>query len=127
MHPLAIGVTTGVSITVRVEEDRVIVSSGGQLCAAAEFEELDGHVGHVHLTTAAGHLPSGARAALLDAVFGPRGLPRPRLVQIVLPMGDAELLAGLRTYCSSLHFRPAGSTCLIDATLTAGAPADGPR
>jgi hypothetical protein len=73
----------------------------------------------LRLSVAPGHLPRGAREALLDAVFAFGELQQSCVVQASIPLGDSELLDGLRAHCTNLKSRAAGATCLVEATVAA--------
>ena len=91
---------------------------GGHVVAAAEIEPAaDPTVVRASLHAASGHVRVGARARLVDVVLDQcETRLRPKL-EATLPLGDVEALERLRARCEDVQTRPAGSTCLVDATL----------
>ncbi len=63
------------------------------------------------------HLPATTRRELVEAVFALPELAREGPVQIAVPLGDPDLLAGLRGRLGDVHARAAGATCLIDGRI----------
>ena len=96
----------------------VLVESGGHQVATADV--VDG-VDAVQLRVSVdhGHLPMQVRRTLLDAVFDLPALQRSRPLQASVPLGDVELLAGLRAHCTTVGTRAAGATCLVDGVIAA--------
>ena len=100
---------TSSSVITRVDADgrmagNVLVSTDGDLVL-------------MRFAMAHGHLPAATRRDLVDQAFQ---LPEldggPQQVQAVIPLGDVELLQGLRAHLSGIRSRAAGATCLIEAT-----------
>jgi hypothetical protein len=90
----------------------------GHVVAAAEVEPMpDSTVVRAWLHAEAGHLPVGVRARLVDAVLDQRVTRAGRRLEATVPLGDAEALERLRARCQDVQARPAGSSCLVDATL----------
>jgi len=90
----------------------------GHVVAVADVEPVDGStVIRASLHTEAGHLPVGARARLVDAVLDLGETRQHRRLEATLPLGDVEALERLRARCEDVQTRPAGATCLVDATL----------
>ena len=99
----------------------VRVETGGRPVAAADVVD-DGAVVQMHFRVDGGHLPVQVRRSLIDAVFRLPVLRVPRAVQASIPLGDVELLAGLRGHCAHVDTRAAGSTCLVDAVVEVNQP-----
>jgi hypothetical protein len=90
----------------------------GHVVAVAEIEPADDPtVVRASLHAEAGHVRVGARARLVDAVLDQRETRLRRKLEATLPLGDVEALERLRSRCEDVQTRPAGSTCLVDATL----------
>ena len=95
---------------------RVLVETEGRLVAAADVVE-DGAVVRLHFGVDRGHLPVQVRHTLVDAVFDLPALQTSRAVQAAIPLGDVDLLGGLRAHCLQMEARAAGATCLVDAVV----------
>lgn len=91
-----------------------IEQDGRQLAAARLYEH--GHVVELQFVVT-GTPPAALRQRLIDQVFARPEMRAPRPMQASLPLGDADLLDGLRRHCTTWHSRAAGATCLVDATL----------
>jgi hypothetical protein len=96
---------------------RVLVEDDGHPIAHVD---VSGHgpVVDLRFSVNAGHLPVGARRLLVDAAFDLPLLKEPRLVHATLPLGDVDLLTGLRSHCTRLDTRAAGATCLVDGDVS---------
>lgn len=96
----------------------VELAEHGQVIASADVERLpDRGVVRAALHAKSGHVPSGTRTRLVDAVLD---LPETRHVsrlEATVPLGDAESLDRLRERCDEVQTRPAGVSCLVDAAL----------
>jgi hypothetical protein len=87
----------------------------GRVVGAAELYPIGGTTVRADLHVEAGHHAVGLRATLVDAVLDEaKGVAR---LEATLPAGDAEALERLRVRCANVQTRPAGATCLVDATL----------
>lgn len=62
-----------------------------------------------------GHLPVAGRSRLVNVVFGLPEVEARRPVQVALPIGDPDLLAGVREHLDDPRVHAAGATCLIEA------------
>lgn len=90
----------------------------GQAVASVALYDDDGEAGvAITFEIAAGHLPPHVRRELVDAVFALPELRDSHHLRVTMPLGDGELLAGLRARCHDLNSRAAGSTCLLDGDL----------
>jgi hypothetical protein len=95
---------------------RVLVEDDGRQIARVDVSE-DGPVVDLRFSVNQGHLPAGTRGLLVEAAFDLPALKEPRLVHATLPLGDVDLLAGLRRHCTHVDARAAGATCLVDADV----------
>jgi hypothetical protein len=96
----------------------VEVAKDGRMVREADVRPLpDQSVVRADLRVESGHLPVGTGAELVDAVLD---LPESRegsKLEATLPIGDTESLKRLRERCETVETRPAGASCLVDATL----------
>lgn len=76
----------------------------------------DGEV-RVDVHTTSGHLPAGARQRLADAVHEAVTDVEAERVSATVPMGDAELVDGIRDHLNDVELRAAGSTSIIEGTV----------
>jgi hypothetical protein len=94
-----------------------IVDEDGRPVATADIDGRHPSVARVSLHVESGHLPTGTRKRLIDAILdAPEVSSRPRL-HVALPLGDTEMLDRVRERCDTVEMRAAGATCLIDADL----------
>ncbi|MFL6128887.1 MAG: hypothetical protein ACJ73E_07460 [Mycobacteriales bacterium] len=97
-----------------------LTEDGRVVGVAAVHPVQDSPVVRAELHVEAGHVPVGTGARLVDAVLD---LPETRegcRLEATVPIGDTESLDRLRDRCDAVETRPAGATCLVDATLPAG-------
>lgn len=106
---------------------QVEVADHGEVVAVADVEPTDDKgVVRASLHARAGHLPTGARTRLVDAVLDLPQTQDSNRLEATLPLGDAESLDRLRERCDEVQARPAGASCLVDAALPADAATDRP-
>lgn len=106
---------------------RVEIRDGDRTVAAAEVmacEEAAG-IARVWLRAAAGHVPPGRRASLVDAVMDLPEVQASARLEATVPLGDTELLERLRQRTHGAVTRPAGCTALVDAAIPHGRSAAG--
>ena len=93
----------------------ITIEDDGRVLAEADVR-AEPDVVRAALRVEAGHLPTGTRARLVDAVLDmPDAQPGTRLV-VTLPAGDAEILERIRERCEQVQTRAAGASCLLDTT-----------
>jgi len=96
------------------------IAKDGRVVREAEIQPLPEHsVVRADLHVESGHLPVGTGAELADAVLDLPESKEGSKLEATLPIGDAEPLERLRERCRTVETRPAGATCLVDATLPA--------
>jgi hypothetical protein len=100
----------------------VIDADDGATLAVAHVDPVDADTVRASLHVVPGHLPAGVRTRLVDAVFDDPEVRARRHVQLTLPLGDFEILDGVRRRSVLVTFRAAGSTCLVEAELPASHP-----
>jgi hypothetical protein len=89
----------------------------GRPIAGADIEVVGSEVARASLHVESGHLPSGTRERLVDAVLDAPEVRSSRQVQVALPLGETEILERVRERCDTSETRAAGSTALVDAEL----------
>jgi hypothetical protein len=98
------------------------ISDGHRKVASADVtisQRSDGTSARASLHSEAGHLMLGARARLVDAVLDLPELHRGARLEAAFPLGDSETLFRFRDRCPSATPRPAGTSVLLDAVITA--------
>jgi hypothetical protein len=103
-------------VTTEGKTSRVLVETEGRQVAAADVIE-DGPVVRLAFGVDRGHLPVQVRHRLVDAVFELPVMRTGRAVQAAIPLGDVDLLGGIRAHCQHMEARAAGSTCLVDGVV----------
>lgn len=103
-----------------VDGDRteVLIEADGTALGDAVVQ-VDPDAVRISFTMLAGRVPSGVRRELVEAVFALPQLHKRSTVRAALPLGDVELLAGLRAHLADVRTRAAGSTCLVEARTLA--------
>ena len=102
----------------------VEVKEGDETVAAAEVTTpADSGTVRASLHAAAGHIPPGRRASLVDAVMDLPEVQESERLEAATPLGDSESLERLRERTEDSTTRPAGSTALLDARIPAARPA----
>jgi len=98
---------------------QVELAEDGHIVALADVEPLeDQGVVRASLHAESGHLPTGARTRLVDAVLDLSESRDSNRLEATIPLGDAESLDRLRERCNDVQTRPAGASCLVDAALS---------
>jgi uncharacterized phage protein gp47/JayE len=99
---------------------QVEVAEDGRVVGVADVHPVeDSAVVRAELHVEAGHLRVGTSARLVDAVLDLPATKEGHRLEATLPIGDTESLDRLRARCEAVQTRPAGATCLVDATLPA--------
>jgi hypothetical protein len=102
----------------------VEVTEDGRILGVADVSPVGDATVRAHLRVVAGHHPVGIGARLVDAMLE---LPEARdggRLEATVAAGDIESLDRLRARCGDVRTRPAGASCLVDATLPVDLPAD---
>ena len=95
----------------------VQVQMAGRPVAVATFATDGADAVDVSCHVDAGHLPVDIRRQLVEAIFAMPEVRSCRTLRLTIPLGDSALLRGIQDNCPDLLVRPAGATCLIDATM----------
>lgn len=100
------------------EKRHVSIDAHGETLAEATISlpEGDGEA-HVEVDTGSGHLPAGARQRLADAVHDVVTEAQADHVRASVPMGDAELVEGVRQHLSDVELRAEESTSIIEGSV----------
>ncbi len=97
------------------ESRHITIEDDGRLLAEADVSSQAGVV-RAALRVEAGHLPTGTRARLVDAVLDTSDAPAGTPLEVSLPAGDAEILLRMRERCTDVETRAAGASCLLHTT-----------
>ena len=105
-------------MTRSADHPTIQIDEAGHTVATAEIHDsLDSRVLHSDLHVESGHLPSGTRTRLVDAVLdSAEGEEADRLVA-TMPLSDTEMLARVRERCDDVETRAAGATKIVEARL----------
>jgi len=95
------------------------IRDGDQAIAVAEVMTRGeaARTARVWLRAAAGHVPPGRRASLVDAVMDLPEVQASARLEATVPLGDTELLERLRQRTHDAVTRPVGCTALVDAVI----------
>jgi hypothetical protein len=105
-------------MTDREDARRVEIRDGDQTVAAAEVSQRPGGTARASLSAASGHVAPGRRADLVDAVVDSPEVQESTRLEATIPLGDSETLDRLRERTEETTTRPAGSTALVDASVS---------
>ena len=97
----------------------ITIDDDGRLLAEADVRATDQAV-QAELWVEAGHLPTGTRSHLVDAVLDSSTAEPGTPLHLTLPAGDAEMLQRLGERCTTVTARAAGATCQVDTRTPAG-------
>jgi hypothetical protein len=106
------------SVTRSDDDQTILITEDGHTLASAEVHLTDEPgVVHSDLHVESGHLPSGTRSRLVDAVLDSPEMGEADRLQATMPLGDTEMLDRVRERCDDVEARAAGATKLVDARL----------
>src|SRR3954453_22314885 len=86
----------------------------GRQVGVAAIDVVDDSVVRASLDVEAGHLAPGTRTRLVDAVLDAPEVSSRRPVEAADPIGDGEILDGVRERSEPNETRAAGTSCLIN-------------
>lgn len=90
----------------------------GKVLGQASVSPPDEHgEARVQVQMASGHLPAGTRRKVTDAVHDTLAKDQTQHLTATVPIGDAELVEGLRDRLDDPELRAAGSTSIITGDL----------
>jgi hypothetical protein len=100
----------------------VEISNGDRTVAAAEVTTSPGPKGtaRASLRAESGHITTGSRASLVDAVLDLPAVQDCARLEAAFPLGDWESLYRLKERCDDVSTHPAGASALVEAHLPAG-------
>jgi hypothetical protein len=103
----------------QAEHRNVEVTDGDRVVASAQVTASSGTptTARAYLHAESGHLPTGSRARLVDAVLDLAELRGNDHLEATVALGDAESLHRLRERTDDMTTRAAGCSALIDADL----------
>ena len=100
------------------ENTQIRVEQDGQVLAQATVsvtEETSEARAQVHV--APGHIPVGTRRKVADAVHEAVTEDHARHLTATVPLGDAELVEGIRSHLNDAQLRAAGATSIIEGAV----------
>jgi len=102
-----------------VNDDRhVTIEAHGETLAEATISNPDDDAAvRVAVHMASGHLPAGARHRLTEAIHEVVLDDHAERLTATVPLGDAELVEGIREHLSDPELRAAGSTSIIQGDV----------
>ena len=99
------------------------IKEGEQTVAAADVTiPPETGTAQASLRAAAGHIPPGSRAGLVDAVMDLPDVQDSDRLEVTLPLGDSETLARLRDRSENATTHAAGASALLDADIPGPGP-----
>jgi hypothetical protein len=101
------------------ENRHVSIAAGGDVLAEATISTPDdnGEV-RVAVAMASGHLPAGARQRMADAIHETVINDHADRLTASVPLGDAELVDGIRQHLDDPELRAAGATSIIEGDIS---------
>lgn len=104
----------------------VEIIEDGRRIASADIDTTPAAPGtaRVSFHAESGHLPTGTRTDLVDAVLDEPDVQNSRHLHASVPSGDSESLTQIQQRTSAANTRAAGSTTLIEADLHPDSPAN---
>ena len=101
-----------------VDRRQISVEENGEVLAEATISAPDGDEGaRAAVTVAPGHLPVGTRQKMADAVHEAVCDDNARHLTATVPIGDAELVDGIRGHLSDVEVRAAGASSIIQGDV----------
>ena len=106
-------------MTDHAEHRNVEVSDADRIVASAQVTASPDAAtsARASLHAESGHLPTGSRARLVDAVLDLPELHGSTHLEATVPLGDSESLQRLRERTDDMTTRAAGSSALVEADL----------
>jgi hypothetical protein len=105
-------------MTRSADHPTIQITTDGKTLATAEVHPTD-DPGLVHsdLHVESGHLPTGTRARLVDAVLAHPEVDHAERLLATMPLGDTEMLDRVRERCDDVEAHAAGATKLVRARI----------
>jgi hypothetical protein len=100
------------------DDKHVSIEAHGETLVEATISPADGD-GEVRVDvhTESGHLPVGARQRMADAIHEVVTDDQASRMSATVPLGDAELVEGIRGHLNNVELRAAGATSIIEGTV----------
>jgi hypothetical protein len=113
-------------MTDHTNDRNVEITSDGHAIAHADVTApTDPHgTTHVSFHAESGHLPSGSRRDLVDAVLDLPDVHNSDHLQATVPIGDTESIDRLRERTTDMRMHGAGSSALADANIPGDSGSD---
>ena len=103
------------------------VEEDGKVVAQASVSPADENgEAQVQVHVASGHLPAGTRQKVAEAVHEALNEDQTRRVTAAVPIGDAELVEGIRSRLDDAELRAAGATSIIQGEVRSDRPTGRP-
>jgi hypothetical protein len=96
------------------DEKHIRVEEAGSVVAQATVSVANENgEAHAQVHVAPGHLPVGTRQKVVEAVHEAVVEDQTRRLTATVPLGDAELVEGIRNHLDDVELRAAGATSII--------------
>jgi len=96
------------------DDRHVTIKAHGETLAEATISKVDDDAeACVDVHVASGHLPAGSRHRLTEAIHEAVIEDQVERLTATVPLGDAELVEGIRDHLNDAELRAAGSTSII--------------
>ena len=100
------------------DKRQISIEENGQVLAEATITAPDeNHGAQAEVTVAPGHLPVGTRQKMADAVHEAVCDDNAEHLTATVPLGDAELVDGIRGHLSDVDLRAAGASSIIEGDV----------
>lgn len=102
------------------EDRHVSIKVHGETLLEATISPPDGDgAARVDVHMESGHLPVGARQRMADAIHEVVTEDQAERISATVPLGDAELVEGIRGHLNDVELRAAGATSIIEGDVDA--------
>ena len=102
------------------EDRHVSIKVHGEIQVEATISPPDCNgEARVDVHTESGHLPVGARQRMADAIHEVVTEAKAEHISATVPIGDAELVEGIRNHLDDVELRAAGATSIIEGDVDA--------
>ena len=100
------------------DEKQFSIEKDGQVLGQATVSAPDENSEvRVQMHVEAGHLPVGTRQRMVDVVREAVTEDKARRLTATMPLGDSELVEGIREHLSDVTLRAAGATSIIEGEI----------
>ena len=98
------------------DEQHISVEEDGQVVARATVSVSNSEA-LASVNVSSGHVPVGTRKKVVDAVHETVLNEEAEHLTASVPLGDAELVEGMRSHLDDVRLRAAGATSIISGTV----------